>query len=215
MTSLDVLGYVRVSTDQQGESGLGLEAQTATIRAECERRDWTLRHLYREVGSGGSVKRRPELAAALAQLHAGEAQALVVAKLDRLSRSLIDFADITKSAHDEGWAIVALDIGVDTTTPHGEMVASIIMALAQWERRMIGQRTKDALGALQARGTRLGRPVTLAPEAEAVIRAMTAAGVSLADTARALNDAKIPTSQGGTKWRSSSVAAISARLARE
>jgi DNA invertase Pin-like site-specific DNA recombinase len=215
MTSVAVVGYVRVSTDQQGESGAGLEAQEAAIRRECERRDWTLLDIFRDVASGGSRKGRTDLDAALAVLHSGAARTLVVAKLDRLSRSLIDFADLMAVAKKEGWAIVAIDIGVDTTTANGELVSSIIMALAQWERRMIGQRTKDALGALQARGTRLGRPVTLAPEAEAVIRAMTAAGVSLADTARALNDAKIPTSQGGTKWRSSSVAAISARLARE
>jgi Resolvase, N terminal domain len=67
------------------------------------------------------------------------------AKLDRLSRSLLDFASLMEDARREGWALVILDLGIDTTTPSGEMIANVMATFAQFERRLIGQRTKDAL----------------------------------------------------------------------
>src|ERR1700730_10653270 len=86
-----VVGYVRVSTDEQADSGLGLAAQRTTVAAEAERRGWTLVAVHEDALSGKSLD-RPGLAAALAAIEAGEAAGIVVAKLDRLSRSLKDFA---------------------------------------------------------------------------------------------------------------------------
>ena len=209
------VGYCRVSTDQQGESGAGLDAQDRAIRAEATRREWDLIAVRVDIGSGGSMKRRPELAATLDTLTSGLASTLVVAKLDRLSRSLVDFAGLMSRAQREGWSIVALDIGVDTSTVNGELVASIIMALAQWERRVIGQRTRDALGSVRARGVRLGRPVTTHADTEAMIRIMRSSGQGWRAIARALDAAEVPTSQGGAVWRASSVRAIHLRAARE
>ncbi len=199
------VGYCRVSTDQQGDSGAGLAAQRAAILAEVQRRGWTLREMHVDVASGKTTKRRPDLAAALKSLAGGEASVLVVAKLDRLSRSLVDFASLMAQSQREGWSIVALDIGVDTSTINGELVASIIMALAQWERRIIGQRTKDALAAVRADGTRLGRPGNVSTEAEAVILALHDAGRPLRAIARNLNAQGIPTAQGGREWYASTV----------
>ena len=79
-------------------------------------------------------------------------ESLVVAKLDRLSRLVLDFASITELARRKGWAVVALE--VDTTTPTGELTASFTSAVAQWERRIIGARTSDALQAMKDRGAR-------------------------------------------------------------
>jgi DNA invertase Pin-like site-specific DNA recombinase len=89
-------------------------------------------------------------------LEAGQADALVVAKLDRLSRSVGDFAGLMDLARRQGWALIALDLGVDTTTPAGEMMANVMASFAQFERRVIAQRTKDALAQAKARGVRLG-----------------------------------------------------------
>ncbi len=207
------VGYCRVSTDQQGDSGAGLAAQRAAILAEVERRGWTLREMHVDVASGKTTKRRPDLAAALKSLAAGEASVLIVAKLDRLSRSLVDFASLMAQSQREGWSIVALDIGVDTSTINGELVASIIMALAQWERRIIGQRTKDALAAVRADGTRLGRPGNVSSEAEAVILALHDAGRPLRAIARNLNAQGIPTAQGGREWYASTVRDVLRRIA--
>lgn len=209
--TVQAIGYLRVSTDQQGESGAGLEAQQAAIGAEAGRRGWEDLRTYTDVASGKTTRRRPQLAAALTELAEGRAGVLVVAKLDRLSRSLLDFAEITARATREGWSIVALDIGVDTSTVNGELVANIIMALAQWERRIIGQRTKDALGAVRKRGTKLGRPTVVSREAVAIIRAMRSSGASLRQVARVLNDGQVSTAQGGRCWYASTVRAIEQR----
>jgi DNA invertase Pin-like site-specific DNA recombinase len=82
----------------------------------------------------------------------------VVAKLDRLSRSLLDFANLMAAARTEGWALVALDLGVDMTTPAGEMIANVLASLAQFERRLIGQRKREGLAAKRSAGVRLARP---------------------------------------------------------
>lgn len=91
-------------------------------------------------------------------LAGGEAQALVVAKLDRLSRSLLDFAALMERAEAEGWAVITLDLGVDTSTPAGEMLVSVLASFAQYERRLIGQRTREGLAQKRAQGVQLGRP---------------------------------------------------------
>ncbi len=208
------IGYIRVSTDAQGERGYGLDAQTDLIREEMTRREWTQGRIYVDVASGKSTKRRPQYAQAVRELSEGRANVLVVAKLDRLSRSLLDFAALMAQSSREGWSIDALDIGVDTSTINGELIANIIMALAQWERRIIGQRTKLALGQVKHRGeVKLGRPTTVTRDAVAIITAMRASGSSLREVARALNEAGVPTAQGGRQWYASTVRAIEAKRA--
>lgn len=205
---MEAIGYIRVSTDQQGERGYGLDAQTALIEDEAERRGWNLAHVYVDVASGKSTKRRPQYAAAVHELSEGRAAVLVVAKLDRLSRSLVDFAGLMAQSRKEGWSIDALDIGIDTSTINGELIANIIMALAQWERRIIGQRTALALGQVKQRGVKLGRPTVVAREAVAIIRAMRSSGSSYRTIAATLNTEGVPTAQGGKEWYASTVRAI-------
>src|SRR4051812_33313444 len=110
-----IIGYIRVSTDEQGASGAGLEAQRSAILAECERRGWQLVRVEEEVLSAKTL-RRPGLQRALDACRSGEAAGIVVAKLDRLSRSLIDFAGLLTEAQRGGWNVVALDLGVDLST---------------------------------------------------------------------------------------------------
>ena len=156
-----MVGYVRVSTDEQADSGLGLAAQRAAVASEAERRGWTLVEVYEDAQSGKSLD-RPGLAEALAAVEEGRAAGILVAKLDRLSRSLRDFADLMSRARSKGWNLVALDLGVDLSTPAGEFMANVMASAAQWERRIIGQRTKDALAAKRAQGVKLGRPSDIA-----------------------------------------------------
>ncbi len=117
---MQVVGYVRVSTDEQGQGGAGLEAQRAAIHQECERRGWTLGALDEDAGWSGKDLNRPGIREALDRLQRREAKALVVAKLDRLSRSLVDFAAVMETGRRQGWAILALDCSVDSTTPAGD-----------------------------------------------------------------------------------------------
>jgi hypothetical protein len=135
----DVVGYIRVSTDGQAESGAGLAAQRSAIRAECERRGFELAHIYEDAGaSAKSLDGREALAEALQALAEGGASVLVVAKLDRLARSVADFAELVRRAERQGWAILACDLGVDMTTPTGGLLANVTASVAEWERRIIG-----------------------------------------------------------------------------
>lgn len=203
------VGYVRVSTADQVESGAGLAAQRAAISAEVQRRGWSLVAVHEDAGaSGKSLRGRPALAAALASIEAGEADALIVSKLDRLSRSLLDFAGLMTRAKDGGWNLVALDLGIDLSTPAGEFMASVMASAAQWERRLIGQRTRDALAAKRAAGIRLGRPQSLPTDVVARIRDARAGGASLASIAGTLTAEGVPTAHGGAKWHPSTVRAV-------
>lgn len=149
---MNVVGYVRVSTEEQGRSGLGLEAQRAAIESECERRGWTLVRIEQDVASGRSRKRRPGLERAVHACRRHEAAGVVAAKLDRLSRSLLDFAALLDEARRGGWTVVALDQGFDLATPNGRAMAGMLAVFAQWERELIGERTSAALAAKRAQG---------------------------------------------------------------
>jgi DNA invertase Pin-like site-specific DNA recombinase len=133
-------------------------------------------------------------------LEAGDATALVVAKLDRLSRSMIDFTALMGKAHKQGWALVALDCAVDTTTPTGEAMANMLATFAQFERRLISQRTREALAVRRANGVRLGRPPTLPQSVVRRIQRQRARGQSLRKIADELNRSGTPTAQGGARW---------------
>jgi DNA invertase Pin-like site-specific DNA recombinase len=204
MTTTKAFGYCRVSTDKQGERGYGLDAQKAVIEEEAKKRGWTLEHVYVDVASGKSTRRRPEFGAMLGALADKQADVLIVGKLDRLSRSLIDFAQIMALAQEQGWGIDALDIGVDTSTINGELIANIIMALAQWERRIIGQRTAAALVQVRASGQALGRPTGVSADTLRLIRTLRRSGLSWQKIARSLQDERVPTGQGG-RWHASTV----------
>ncbi len=132
----------------------------------------------------------------------------MVAKLDRLSRSMLDFTRIMAEAQKQGWALVALDCAVDTTTPAGEAMAHMLATFAQFERRLISQRTREALAIKKARGDRLGRPRTMPDELRERIRRMHAAGESLAAIARTLTAEHVATAQGGVRWYPSTVQAV-------
>jgi DNA invertase Pin-like site-specific DNA recombinase len=213
------IGYVRCSTLEQGNSGAGLAAQRQAIVQACEQRGYDLvcphssaplcsRGIYGDAGFSAKNLKRPAIAAALEALDAGKADALVVAKLDRLSRSLLDFAGLVERSRRKGWAIIALDLGVDTTTPSGEMMANVLATFAQFERRLIGQRTKDALAVKKAQGVRLGRPRALPPRLVHRVVKMREDGATLDAIAEALNAEGVPTAHGGARWYGSTVRAV-------
>jgi DNA invertase Pin-like site-specific DNA recombinase len=203
-----VLGYVRVSTDEQSSSGAGLEAQRQAILAECKRRDWHLVDLIEDAGYSAKDLKRPGVQEALRVLREGDAKALVVAKLDRLSRSMIDFTAVMATAQKQGWALVALDCAVDTTTPAGEAMANVLATFAQFERRLISQRTREALAIKRAQGVRLGRPRTLPAEVVERIGREREAGRTLAAIAEGLNEDRVATAQGGRQWYAATVRAV-------
>lgn len=135
----------------------------------------------------------------------------MVAKLDRLSRSLVDFATLLVEAQAKGFNVVALDLGVDLSTPAGEFLASVMASAAQWERRIIGQRTKDALAIRREQGVKLGRPPLPRDALGRRIAAMRKRGMTLQAIADKLNEEGVSTLRGGSEWRPSSVRAVLSR----
>lgn len=202
-----IIGYCRVSTESQGVDGVGLEAQRAAITTECERRGWQLQRIEEDVLSGKTMK-RPGLQAALDACRAGEVDGIVCAKLDRLSRSIMDFATVLEEARKKGFNVVALDLGLDLSSPQGELVGNVIASVAQWERRIIGERTREALAIKRAQGVRIGRPVTLPAKVVARIVRERAAGKTLKAIADDLNSSGVPTAQGGKAWYPATVRAV-------
>jgi DNA invertase Pin-like site-specific DNA recombinase len=195
-----VVGYMRCSTGEQADSGLGMEAQRKAIQDACTARGWSMSELCEDAAASGKNLRRAGMEKALAILDGGGADALVVSKLDRLSRSLLDFTALMERSRKNGWALVALDLGVDTTTPAGEMIANSVANFSQFERRLIGQRTREALAVRKAQGARLGRPRTLPDDVVRRIKSMRKGGETLNAIAESLNVDGVATAQGGRRW---------------
>lgn len=201
---MKALGYCRVSTSEQANSDLGLASQREKILREITHRGWELLELVEDTGSGKDLN-RPGLARVLELLANHEADVLVVAKLDRLSRSIYDFAGLMLTAREQGWQLVLLDLGVDTTTSSGELVANVMVAVAQWERQRIGERTKEALCQAKKRGTHVGRPSSISPQLRRSILEMHRAGLGASAIAKTLNERKVKTARGGARWYPSTV----------
>jgi DNA invertase Pin-like site-specific DNA recombinase len=208
-TTSRMIGYARVSTDEQAISGLGLADQELRIREMAKPRGWRLVQMIRDEGLSAGTLERPGLHRALGLLAAGRADGLVVAKLDRLTRSTIDFGLLIEWFKDSGRVLVLLDLGVDTSTAAGELVANVIASVAQWERGVISERTRAALAALRAQGRPTGRPaVADDPQLLERIRRMHRSdGMTLRRIAEVLNAEGVPTLRGAAQWRVSSVQA--------
>lgn len=220
-----VIAYYRVSTEAQGRSGLGLDAQRQAVRSLCEGRGWQVIAEHTEIESGKRAD-RPELISALHNAKLTGAL-LVVAKLDRLSRSVAFLSALQDSG--------ARFIGADMPEAN-ELTVHIMAAVAQAERKAIGRRTREALAAAKARGQKLGNPngaealrragrgnvdavavlkddadsfaLELAPVLEDIRRSGL---TSLPLMAKALNERHIQTRRGG-KWHPSSVRNLLQRL---
>lgn len=227
MASGGFVSYLRVSTDKQGTSGLGLEAQRQAVAAYLNGGDWAIVGEFVEVESGRNSE-RPVLAQALATARLHRVP-LVVAKVDRLTRSLAFLTRLIEAGVDVRFCDLPKIEG-----PAGRFMLQQMAAIAELEAGMISKRTKEALAAAKARGVRLGgyrgakigdaaraagraklversnaRAADLAP----VIVELRDIGVtSYAGIARALSDRGIPTSRGARKWTPTQVARVIAKM---
>lgn len=208
-----MIGYLRVSTEEQASSGLGLEAQRETIQRYADAHDWDMTW-YEDAGLSAKSLARPQLQVALDRLNVSlkrrDVDGIVVAKLDRLSRSVVDFAGVLNLARARKWALVAIDLGVDTSTPTGELVANVMMSVAQWERRVIGERTSAAMQAAKRQGRHMGR-VSVLPRATIQRLMVLRATHTLADTAAQLNAEGLTTATGEL-WSINTVAKVQKRV---
>ncbi|MGB9306319.1 MAG: recombinase family protein [Mycobacterium sp.] len=201
-----MFGYLRVSTDEQALSRNGLEAQRAAIEAEAQRRGWDVEYFSDEGASGKYIN--ANLRQVLQLLASGQGDGLVVAKIDRLARSIIYAADVIERASEQGWNLVVLDLGVDLTTAAGEAMAHMLAVFAQFERRLISERTKAALAARKQRGERNGRRSQAPPGVVRRIVMDRNAGLTYDRIARALSTEGILSPLGKATWQPSTVRRI-------
>ena len=208
MTEAKFVAYFRVSTDRQGKSGLGLEAQRKAVIDHINGNGARVLAEYTEVESGKKTS-RPELTKALAHCKANGA-VLVIAKLDRLARNVHFVSGLMESGVD----FMAVDM------PYANrLTIHILAAVAEHEREMTSERTKVALAAAKARGVKLGRAKenraaadAFACEMRPVIKELASEGItSVRKVAEALNKRGVPTPKGG-RWHPTSVAKLLARL---
>lgn len=152
-----VIGYVRVSTEGQAESGLSLAAQRSKLEAYATAMDLELVGIEADEGVSAKTLDRPALQRALSRLADGQADALLVAKLDRLTRSVRDLGDLVEKYFAGGrWSLLSVADSIDTQTAAGRLVLNVLGAVSQWEREAIGERTREALGEVKRQGVRLG-----------------------------------------------------------
>lgn len=200
-----VIGYVRVSTNKQE---VGPEVQVAALQAEATAKGWDLTIYREDAASAKALTGRPVLASALSELKAGRFDALAVSKLDRLSRNVADFSGLLNQAGRERWALICLDLGVDTTTITGAAMAQVVCTFAEMERKRIGERTREGMARIKAStGKHMGRRSVLPPELVERIRVLHGQGMSLGAIARLLTAEGVPTAAGG-KWYPSTIKAV-------
>jgi site-specific DNA recombinase len=151
-----VIGYVRVSTDKQVDRGVSLEAQTEKIRAMTVVHSAKLADIIVEAGESAKSLNRPGMQRLLALVDSGDVNAVIVAKLDRLTRSVKDLCELLERFEKSGVALISVAESLDTSSAAGRLVLNIMTAVSQWEREAIGERTRDALSHKRSRGERVG-----------------------------------------------------------
>jgi DNA invertase Pin-like site-specific DNA recombinase len=217
------IGYARVSTDAQGESGLGLEAQHASVAVAARRLGLELAELHEDAGLSGSLglENRPGLLAAVSALRRGDV--MLVAKRDRIGRDVVAVAMIERLVERKGARIVsAAGEGTESNEPTALLMRRIVDAFAEYERALIATRTKLALRAKRSRGQLAGGvpfghsvgedgrtlvPVAAELEVLAWVRGRREAGASYREIAAELTNRSVPTKKGG-KWHPETVRSV-------
>lgn len=151
-----VIIYARVSTDAQAEHGVSLEAQVARCQAYAELHEFEVVATITDARSGKSLD-RPGWREVAALLHGGQADGVVIAKLDRLTRSLRDLDTLLTTYFAGDIALHCIAERVDTSTAAGRLCLNMLMSVSQWEREVIGERTSAALAHKASRGERVGQ----------------------------------------------------------
>ena len=151
------IAYLRVSTDKQADKGISLEAQEEKARAYASLYDLDLIEVIIDAGESAKTLDRTGLQRALAMLKNGQADALLVVKLDRLTRSVVDLGKLIETCFAPGKAaLMSVGEQIDTRSAAGRLVLNILASVSQWERETIGERTRDAMQHKQANGEYIG-----------------------------------------------------------
>lgn len=153
---MKAIGYVRVSTEKQADFGVSLEAQSEKGRAMAVVQGAELAEVIIDAGESAKSLNRPGMARLLSLVEAGAVDTVIIAKLDRLTRSVADLAELLKRFERRGVSLVSVVDSLDTRSAAGRLVLNIMVSVSQWEREAIGERTRDAMHHERANGERVG-----------------------------------------------------------
>ena len=204
---MKVVGYVRIAPRERRADRPALDEQRDAVAAECARRGLELIRIEEDVRSGRTL-RRPGLQAALAACRRGDADGIVVARLDRLTYSLDDLALLMRTALERGFFVIAPDLGLDLSTDAGRQAATVLAAASRWHPRGLARRAHTALAERGENPPGRGRPSSTPPELAERIRGLRARGSTLQAICDTLNAEGVPTPRGGSHWRPTSLRAI-------
>lgn len=234
-TRLRLVGYARVSTEDQADRGVSLPAQRERLAAFASAHGFELDRVEVDAGVSGKLppRRRPALARALDAVRGGEVDGLVVLKLDRLSRSTKDTLALVEDAERAGWRLLSVSESLDTGSAAGRMVVTILAALAQMEREQVGERTSFGMAQIAKEGRARSRflpfgyrvsgsdATTLAagdraqlveePTEQRILSRMLElrdTGLGARKIARTLNEANEPNPRTHGSWNPGTVAAL-------
>lgn len=155
---MNAVGYIRVSTEDQAQNGVSLEMQTTKIRQYCDLHDINLVGIYGDPGiSAKNTEKRPGVTAVMHLVGKKRVDAVIIYKLDRLVRSTVDALDIAQRMDKCGVGLHSITEKFDTRSAVGELIFTLMAALAQMERKLIGERTAAALQSMKANGQRVSR----------------------------------------------------------
>jgi DNA invertase Pin-like site-specific DNA recombinase len=216
---MKVIGYTRISDAEQSTDGLSLDTQRATIERYCEQRGWDLVEVIEDDGYTGRNDNRPGLRRAMAMLNKRKGHrpdAIVVARLDRLARSLANLITYIDRSREKRWGLVAIDMDLNTTSANGRLVIRIIASVAEWESEINSERTSAGMKAVHAKkranGEVFGFPTQVDSQTVAHIIRARNRGDTFGAIARKL-DRSTPPPGGGKRWYPSTVERIYKREA--
>jgi site-specific DNA recombinase len=219
---MKAIGYVRVSTDKQADRGVSLEAQAEKIRAMAVVHDAELLDIIVDGGESAKSLERPGMERLLTLVDGKKVQAVIVAKLDRLTRSVKDLCTLMERFERRSVALISVAESLDTSSAAGRLVLNIMTAVSQWEREAIGERTRDAMDHKRTNGERVGNirfgyrlsvdgrhiePDLTEQVVLREIRQLRQSGHSMRRIATALNQRSLRTRRGSA-WRLEHVARI-------
>lgn len=219
-----VVGYVRVSTKEQADDGVSLESQTEKVRSYARLYGLTLVCVLCDAGESAKTLNRPALREALELLCTGRVDGMLVAKLDRLTRSVRDLGELLDRYFGEagGKQLYAVEDSIDTTTAAGRLLLNVLISVAQWEREIICDRTKDAIELKRSKGEQIGQlpygwrlggdgKTLVRDEGEMQVlsrmRILRSAGMSYHLISELLNNDQVRAKNGG-RWHASTVHAV-------
>ena len=229
---MKVVAYIRVSTQKQADHGVSLEAQEAKLKQYADLYELEIVETYVDAGESAKTLERAGLQQALCDLDTGVAEGMVIIKLDRLTRSVVDLGWLLEHyfAKDNGPALMCVNERFDTRTPAGRLILNIMMSVAQWEREETGERTKVAMAHKASTGFYTGgrarygwapcqngalMPVEREQNIIRRVRGMVDDLFGYNQIARLFNEEGVPTRRENGQWYASSIKNIADRAVLE